>query len=141
MVGMHVKVVGFDLDQTLYPRSDKIDEAIQHYIYQKIAEFKSCSLEEGERLFKLHYPGISGRKTLLKLGFLEERAENIVQEALENAEVSEFLVPNQQLILLLRKLKEKYPLALITGSFKEIALHKLQSLYNICKKYRKYIKL
>ena len=123
-----MKCIGFDLDQTLYPRSPVIDARIQEYLHAMIADFKGCSIEEGKKLFDTHYPTISGRKTMLALGFPEEIAENAVQDALENADISELLEPDPYVINVLFDLKQQYPLALITGSFREIALQKLESL-------------
>lgn len=122
-----VKVIGFDLDQTLYPKSPEIDEAIQNYIYKKIAEHKKCSLEEGKQLFLSHYPGISGRKTLILLGIPD--AENIIQEAVETADIAPFLVPDKKVYDLLVRLKQKFgSLSLITGSSDEVCARKLRAL-------------
>lgn len=125
-----IKVVGFDLDQTLYPKSSKIDKAIQSYIYEKIAVHKNCSLENAEKLFKDLYKngnGLSGRKTLKELGV--PYAEDIIQEALENADIAQFLVPDKIILDLLRKLKERYEhLDLITGSNIKNASQKMDRL-------------
>jgi FMN phosphatase YigB (HAD superfamily) len=122
-----IQHVGFDLDQTLYPKSPKIDEAIQEYIYTKIARIKSCSIEEARDLFYYYYPKISGRKALLALGI--DNAADIIQEALERADISEFLQPNMQVVAMIRKTKEKYKsVSLITGSTKSQALSKLRKL-------------
>ncbi|MBT4175178.1 HAD family hydrolase [archaeon] len=121
-----IKVIGFDLDQTLYPKSYHIDEAIQLYIYEKISEFKKCSLEEAKELFCSYYPELSGSKALMKLGVPDAR--NIIQEALERADIDKYLEPNEELKKLLLKLKDKYIVDLITGSNKGIALKKLARL-------------
>jgi len=125
-----IKVIGFDLDQTLYPKSPKIDEAIQIYIYQKIDQHKKCGLKKAEELFKGLYQegrGLSGSKTLIKLGI--PNAKDVVQEALENADIASFLKPNQKTINLLQKLKDRYHnLDLITGSNINIVLDKLAKL-------------
>src|SRR3989344_1655454 len=118
-----IKYIGFDLDQTLYPKSPKIDQAIQKYIYEKIAQHKKINVEYARELFYSYYPKISGRKTLIELGIPD--AENIVQEALENADISEFLIPDPSIRKLLEQLSKKYTLALITGSNKKIAIKKL----------------
>ncbi|MDO8660427.1 MAG: HAD hydrolase-like protein, partial [Candidatus Woesearchaeota archaeon] len=123
-----IKYIGFDLDQTLYPKSPDIDSAIQKYIYEVIAKFKNCSIEEGKDLFCAHYPVISGRKTLMRLGFPSEQAEQIIQKALENADILSFLKPNKEVLEMLTQLKKSYSLALITGSAKEIALKKMRAL-------------
>jgi FMN phosphatase YigB (HAD superfamily) len=120
------KVIGFDLDQTLYPKSSEIDEEIQKYIYTKIAEKKGVNVAEAKDLFYEHYPEKSGSKTLLALGF--DDGKEIVQEALEKAEIDKFLIPNPKVRELLGSLKENYILDLITGSEERIALKKLQKL-------------
>ena len=125
----NIKIIGFDLDQTLYPKSPEIDNAIQKYIYVKISEFKKSSLKEAEKLFIKYYSVLqSGTRSLIEIGFNENIAGNIVQEALENADLTDFLKPNNKLIDLLNKLKAKYTLDIITGSNKENALKKLKSM-------------
>lgn len=136
MILEHIKVIGFDLDQTLYPKSPEIDTAIQGYIYEKIADHKKIPIEEAEKLFCDLYQngnGLSGRKTLLTLGI--PRSEEIVQEALENADIDKFLSPNPDVLNFLQRLKEKYSyIDLITGSNKKVTEKKLNKLH-ISEKY------
>ncbi len=126
----NIKVIGFDLDQTLYPKSPKIDEAIQSYIYRKIADHIGCSIEHAQELFTDLYQGgkgLSGSQTLTKLGI--PNPKEIVQEALENADIAEFLLPDIEVINLLNKLKQKYQhIDLITGSIRHVAEKKLKKL-------------
>jgi len=124
-----IKVIGFDLDQTLYEKSSEIDKAIQKYIYKKITNHKKCSLEKAEKLFKDLYKegsGLSGRKTLLALGI--PSASKTIQEALERANIAKFLVPNKETINLLHRLKKNFKLDIITGSNKITTLSKLKKL-------------
>jgi FMN phosphatase YigB (HAD superfamily) len=125
-----IKVIGFDLDQTLYPKSPKIDEAIQSYIYEKIANHKSCSLAEARKLFTDLYQGgkgLTGSQTLVALEI--PNPKEIVQEALENADIAEFLVPDAEVLALLTLIKKHYQhLDLITGSILAIAKNKLAKL-------------
>lgn len=123
-----VKVIGFDLDQTLYPKSEEIDLAIQSYIWKRIAEKLGWSLEKAGSYFKERYPKLSASQILIGLGFSEEEAKDIVQEALENAEISEFLKPNPEVRKLLEGLKGRYKLSLITSNSKENAERKLRKL-------------
>jgi FMN phosphatase YigB (HAD superfamily) len=128
----NIKVIGFDLDQTLYPKSPEIDEAIQGYIYEKISKKLSVDLAEAKIKFDNLYQkgrGLSGSKTLISLGFETDIAKNIVQEALENAPIAKFLRPDQETIHLLEKIKNNYPsIDLITGSNKTNAMTKLEKL-------------
>ncbi len=122
-----IKAIGFDLDQTLYPKSQEIDRAIQQYLYQKISEVKRCGIDEAERLFKSLYPEHSGRETMIKLGV--PNAAEVVQEALEKADIAPYLKPNTEVQQLLKTLKEKYRhIALITGSGEQNAKDKLKAL-------------
>ncbi len=124
-----VRIVGLDLDQTLYKKSPEIDRAIQEYIYWVIAKFRGCSLENAERLFGLFYPAHSGRRTLIMLGMPHERAAATVQEALENADLMPFLEPDPAVRLLLEDLDYAFEgLDLITGSYAHLALEKLCAL-------------
>ncbi len=125
-----IKVIGFDLDQTLYPKSPKIDEAIQSYIYAKIASHKSCSLDQARKLFTDLYQGgkgLTGSQTLTALEI--PNPKEIVQEALENADIAEFLAPDSEVLDLLMHLKSHYQhIDLITGSILVIAKNKLAKL-------------
>lgn len=125
-----IRVIGFDLDQTLYPKSPKIDEAIQAYIYIKIAEHKRCSPAEAKKLFTDLYQngkGMTGSQTLAYLGI--PNPKEIVQEALEQADIAEFLTPDPNVLDLLTRLKQRYQhIDLLTGSVLSIASHKLAKL-------------
>jgi len=123
-----VKVIGFDLDQTLYPKSEEIDNAIQKYIFEKISKKLGWSLEKAESYFRERYPRLSASQILLGLGFSKEEAKDIVQEALENAEISEFLKSNPEVRKFLEGLKGRYKLSLITSNSKENAERKLRKL-------------
>lgn len=122
-----IRVVGFDLDQTLYPKSPRIDELIQSYLYQKIAGHLHVSLDEGERLFKERYrngAGMSGRETLEDLGLPD--ASDLVQEALEHADLTSVLVPDPETNQLLSDIRNAYEgMDLITGSNLEQTTKKL----------------
>lgn len=125
-----IKVIGFDLDQTLYPKSPKIDEAIQSYIYEKIASHKHCSLADARKLFTDLYKGgkgLTGSQTLVALEI--PNPKEIVQEALENADIAEFLAPDSEVVALLTLIKKQYQhMDLITGSILAIAKNKLAKL-------------
>lgn len=125
-----IRVIGFDLDQTLYPKSPLIDEKIQGYLYQKIAEHRDVSLEEASRLFNeryLHGAGMSGGQTLRDLGLAN--GSELVQEALEHADIASVIMPDPKLNTFLIRLTEKYEgVDLITGSNKRQTDLKLAAL-------------
>lgn len=124
-----IKVIGFDLDQTLYPKSTEIDEAIQIYLYHKISDHLKVDLDEARKLFKDLYKdgsGLSGSQTLKHLGV--PNADNSIQDALENADIVRFLKPNLENNALLKDLKNKYQVDIITGSNTKITFDKLEHL-------------
>ncbi len=112
-----IRVIGFDLDQTLYPKSPEIDEAIQAYLYEVISRQLQIDLAEAERRFKELYQegrGLSGSRTLLRLGL--ENGGAYVQEALEKADIARFLEPDERTLALLEELRKYFVVDLITGS-------------------------
>lgn len=125
-----IRVIGFDLDQTLYPKSPLVDEKIQDYLYGKIAEQKKIPRKEAERLFKERYrdgAGLSGSETLRDLGI--ENASGLVQEALERADIASILTPDPETNRLLEDLRARYAhFDLITGSNKSETVKKLAAL-------------
>lgn len=124
-----IKVVGFDLDQTLYPKSPEIDEAIQTYLYYKLAEHLGCDVADAGEKFREHYQageGLSGSQVLSKFGV--PQAGTVVQEALENARIEDVLRPDTETNSLLDELSTRYRLDLITGSGWEVTQKKLRTL-------------
>ncbi len=126
----YIKVIGFDLDQTLYPKSPEIDSAIQVYLYHKIADHLHIPLNEAEKRFKDLYregSGLSGSQALKALDIPD--STNSVQEALEQADIGRFLKPNEEIRRLLLDIKERYyAIDLITGSNMKITSEKLGHL-------------
>ncbi len=124
-----IKVIGFDLDQTLYPKSPEIDDAIQIYLYEKTSRHQKISLASARQKFKqlYHDEGLSGSKSLEKLDIPD--AKYAVQEALEKANIAKFLEPDPATILLLKNIKQQYfNMDIITGSNDQNAHKKLQRM-------------
>ena len=125
-----IRVVGFDLDQTLYPKSPLIDEMIQSYLYEKIATHRNVSLEVAKNLFDERYcagSGMSGSQTLRNLGLTN--GSDLVQEALEHANIASVLSPDIETNKLLNQLSAKYEgVDLITGSNMRQTILKLNAL-------------
>ncbi|MFW6286174.1 MAG: HAD family hydrolase [Nanoarchaeota archaeon] len=124
-----IKVIGFDLDQTLYNKSHLIDDAIQEYIYYEISLLKDCSMENAKELFCKYYPKLSGSKSLEQIGFTRSAGKNIIQTALEKANILQFIDEDKDLIKLIFDIKKKYKsISLITGSNKVEAKKKLNKI-------------
>lgn len=113
-----IQVVGFDLDQTLYPKSPVIDEKIQSYLYARISEHRGVTLVEAEKLFKDRYrqgAGMSGSETLADLGL--PNGSELVQEALEHADLASVLTPDSATIQFIQTLRKRFVgVDLVTGS-------------------------
>lgn len=113
-----IRVIGFDLDQTLYPKSAAIDEAIQSYLYEKIAAHRKVSRKSAKKLFTdlyRHGSGMSGSQTMEALGLPDGR--RLVQEALERADIAASLLPDEEANAMLEELRKKFEgFDVITGS-------------------------
>lgn len=125
-----IKVIGFDLDHTLYRGSKETNRVIQEYIFAKIAVHLKVGAEEAGKMFGELYQdgkGLSGRKTLIELGI--PNAGEIIQEALERADIASTLSEDPGLLALLKRLKERYLyLDIVTGSSLKQTLQKLAAL-------------
>jgi len=124
------KNIGFDLDGTLYPGTPAIDSLIQEYIYEKISSHLEVPLTESKKMFTDLYKGergLSGRQSLEELGV--PNASEVVQEALEHADVASVLSPNPEALELLTGLRAAgKDLSILTGSDKNQLDKKLEAL-------------
>lgn len=124
---LDIALLGFDLDKTLYKPDPKIDERIQEYICRKASEILGVSYNEAKRRFHESYSKTqSGTLSLNDLGI--ENGFEIVQEALENADVASVLERDGRLIEMLNRLSVPYRLFLLTSSNQDSALKKLSAL-------------
>jgi len=122
-----IKVIGFDLDHTLYPKSEDINRVVQGYIAGRIAQIKEISFGEAMRQWNETYEKLqSGSQTLKTLGIPPD--PDLVQEALENANVVQYLNPDPRIPAFLERLGKKYCVDLITSSNRDIVGRKLAKL-------------
>lgn len=125
-----LEVIGFDLDNTLYPVTPEVDAVIQSYIHEQSAEILGISFDEAKHRFDALYQagqGLSGGKTLKAMGIQTDR--DIVQEALEHADVASTLKPDYELVELIGKLSSNYAsIDLITGSNRRQTYAKIAAL-------------
>ena len=125
----NIKIIGFDLDGTLYPSSSSIDNLVREEIAKKILikrpDFKT--LESARNFFEERYLELgTGAKVLQEIGYKDPSA--IMNECLANAEVVDLIEPNLDLVNLLKKISFKYKLYLLTSSPKELSIRKLLKL-------------
>src|SRR3989344_2964490 len=124
-----IEVVGFDLDQTLYPDSDEIRDRVRTEIARRILK-KIPSLENIEKAreyFEENYKELKGGyKVLEKAGY--ENGRSVMDECLANANVVDIISPDEELGKTIELLSRKYILFLITSSPEKLALEKLEKI-------------
>jgi FMN phosphatase YigB (HAD superfamily) len=124
-----IDVVGFDLDNTLYPVTPEMNDEIQGYIYTHIADELGVDVETAKSLFHHHYKhghGLSGGASLRALGV---SSEGVVQRALEEADIAQYLTPDHETLQLLDDLQRRYrSVDLLTGSDRSQTMRKLGAL-------------
>ncbi|MEK6947946.1 MAG: HAD family hydrolase [Nanoarchaeota archaeon] len=124
-----IKAVGFDLDKTLYVPFPGIDEKIQEYASLRTSIFLGLDYETTKARFGEVYNQLkSGRRTLIELGLDNNQSENLMQDALENADIVPLLKKDERLNQMLSRISDKYKTFLITGSREPIAQRKLEAL-------------
>jgi len=115
-----IKVIGFDLDGTLYPLTDEIQKKIRARIYRKISSEFDISYEQARNSFELEYEKIlSGSRTIEIIAKQLNKPltkKDFVQEAIEETDVLDLIEENLKLERMLLRLKNKKSLDLLTGS-------------------------
>jgi len=132
----NIKIIGFDLDNTLYPSTDEIQERIRRGIYERLSGELNISVKKARELFEENYNGdfawsLSGSRTINEIGRrydkdLSER--DIVQESIEKADILDLIQPNPALVNMLRRLNTKYCMDLITSTTYDLARGKLERI-------------
>lgn len=122
-----IKLVGFDLDQTLYEESPETHLAYREALYRMLGEHLGVSSDEAQRLFIEGYEKLaSGTETVRALGIKDpEKFSALVSNA---ANQHLFLKRDQKLIELFRYLKGRYLLFLITAGGEKSSYQKLERL-------------
>ncbi len=130
-----IAVIGFDLDNTLYPSTPEMQTKIRGKIYERLSSELGIDFERARELFEEHYGGNypwshSGSRTIAELA--RRHGKNIyadvVQQALERAEILEFIKPNPSLVNMLERLSKRYELDIVTGSAYKLAEPKLERI-------------
>ncbi|MBD3300561.1 MAG: HAD hydrolase-like protein [Candidatus Moranbacteria bacterium] len=122
-----IKFVGFDLDQTLYKDTEEIQKCYRDTIYKDLSKELKLSYEEAEERFEKNYKIFgSGSDTFRFLGI--DKAEQFSANISNKVEVYKFLRPDLELVNMVRYLKEKYTIFLITTSAKESSYRKLKKI-------------
>jgi len=126
----HICAIGFDLDNTLYKVSEPINIQIRAQACKYAAELLKRDYAKTVADFTEQYALTQSASTSLQnIGIQSSAlAKELVQRALEEANVAKYIEPNKKLADMLLRLKNNYHLFLITGSRHSIAQGKLDAL-------------
>ncbi len=109
----NVKAIGFDVDGTLYHAPDAMSVEVGKILIKKAAEALSQDPDElAEEYLKRRDQYRSNTQTLNSFGLDGER---IFQEVWDAIAVEEYVVPDPDLVSLIKELKGKYRLFLISN--------------------------
>lgn len=131
----NISRIGFDLDNTLYPSTPEMQSKIRERIYEILSKKLDIEVEKAKELFEENYKGQyqwshSGTRTVQHLA--EQYGKiieiDVVQVAMETADILDFIKPNKKVVSMFEKLSKKHGLDLITGSNPEPARQKLQRI-------------
>ncbi len=121
--------VGFDLDGTLYPPSQEIDDRIRNKISKKILEKRPDleNLANARDFFERMYEQLKSGSAVLRLvGY--EKPELVMEECLTTADVLDLIKKDDKLATIIEDLHSKYFTYLLTSSPEQISLQKLERL-------------
>ena len=124
-----VKAIGFDLDQTLYPDKQEIQDRIRTEIAKKMLEKRPelASIPQARAYFEQEYARLhSGRQVLRQLGY--DGADRIMDHCVAKADIIGLIEKNDELPRILQQLKERRLLFLITSGGEELANKKLEKI-------------
>ncbi len=125
--------MGLDLDGTLYEVTEEMQYGrIRALIYQKLAQEFSISEEEARNFFETFYNELkSGGKAIRKIAAHLQKPETkrkIVQEALNEANVTNLMQPDPGLVRIIKRLSSAREISIITGSNLALAIKKLEKI-------------
>lgn len=131
-----IRVIGFDLDNTLYPVIPEMQSRIRGKIYEKLASGLSISVEQAGDLFETNYNGNfpwsqSGSRTVEELAKKYKRKLNgkeLVQQSNEEADILDFIQPNPELQEILSRLYSRFQLDILSSSRFDLAIKKLKRI-------------
>ncbi|MEK6854753.1 MAG: HAD family hydrolase [Nanoarchaeota archaeon] len=124
-----IKIIGFDLDNTLYPISEEIDYRIKAEIAKRILEKKPelNSLEKAIEFSEKRYSELGSRSQVLReIGL--SNPEQIVDECLATADIIDLLKYDKEVASLIKDLSKMFQIFLVTGSPKNLAIAKLKKI-------------
>lgn len=125
-----IGAVGFDLDQTLYPDSEKIRDRVRNQIASKLLEERPelIDIKGAREYFEERYAIVgSGSRIIEEIGY--ENPKQVMEQCLADADVLDLIEPNHILDGILRELRNKYEeIYLLTSGFQDLANQKLDKI-------------
>ncbi len=124
-----IKSIGFDLDNTLYKNNLEIDRRISDEVARKVLELKPeiGSLEKSIEICNDLYGKYGSRTQSLKeLGF--ENSGEIVTSCMEQVDFADLILPDSEVVQLMREIREKYDTFLITSTITRLAAPRLERI-------------
>jgi len=134
---MEIKLIGFDLDNTLYVQTDEMQNRVRDKIYERLTTEFDIPFDAARELFEENYDGEfawshSGSRTIDYMAEMFERVsidgKEIVQRSIDQADVVDLISANPDLVEMLNRLSRKYYLDLITGTSYDLAFAKLERI-------------
>lgn len=132
MVLENIKIIGFDLDGTLYPLTDEIQKRVRKLIYKKLANEFKVSSEKTRDLFEEHYAQLhSGSKVIRRMADEFDKpypTKDIVQDAIEESDRLPLIKENPKLCSMLERLSKSRLIDLLTGSKRRTVMRVLKKI-------------
>lgn len=121
-----IKFLCFDVDGTLYRDVPAAWEAIQSQIYGVVMEHRKCSLAEAEKYIRRRYQKLgSSTKILNELGI---DGQEFFNRAFSAIDLKQYVSPEPELLRLLKKLRSKYRLGIISNNSLPVVSKKLDAI-------------
>jgi len=124
-----IKSVGFDLDQTLYPPNQEINDLIRNRIARKILEnnLGLKDISNVRAIYDKKYEEVgSWIKIFNEMGINEPKKE--LQKCLSDPKIVDFIKRDDKLKEIMKFLSSKYFTFLITNSPKALSIPKLNKI-------------
>lgn len=122
-----IKLVGFDLDQTLYKETAVTRRVYRDALYKLLAESLKIPYSEAKKRFLKSYEVLgSGTEAVRVMGI--KNPEKFSAEVSTRAQQHLYLKRDERLVRLIQYLKSRYTLFLITASGEEASCLKLEKM-------------
>src|SRR3989338_1113389 len=124
-----IKYVGFDLDNTLYPKNHNLDHLIRNEIVSYLLKnnHQLKNMEIARKFYDKEYQKIGSWTKILKDGGFSN-PKNLMYKFMSNKVILKYIKRDEKIAKILEKLVKKYKLFLITSSPRKIGIKKLENI-------------